>query len=132
MQTDLPSANFVPLRDSIHATFSGENQSEDDYHPYLHDIDPDVQLLNDFPSLGTEYYSESSFNSSFSQIFSRKAFSILHANIRSASRNFSDLLAFLSLLDCKFSVIALTETWLNNRNHDLFPMSDYSHESAFG
>jgi len=103
-----------------------------DRNHYLHDIDPDLHLLNELPSHDTEYFLESSFNNSLTQYpGSNKSFSIFHANIRSSSRNFADFLSFLSLLDCTFSVIALSETWLNSRNHDLFPIPNYNHESAY-
>ena len=52
-----------------------------DRHHYLHDIDPDIQLFNELPSLETEYFSESSFNNSLNQYpGSNKSFSIFHAN----------------------------------------------------
>ena len=39
---------------------------------------------------------------------------LLHLNIRSIKKNFSDLCVMLQNFSTTFDVIALTETWLNN------------------
>ena len=44
--------------------------------------------------------------------------SILHLNIRSISKNFDNFKLFLSSLNCKFSIICFSETWLNDQNVD--------------
>ena len=56
------------------------------------------------------------------------SFSICHVNIRSLSKNISNLsLLFEYTLDFKFDVIALSEVW-NVSNTDIFSLNDYSLE----
>ena len=53
-------------------------------------------------------------------------FSILHCNIRSITNKHDDFVGYLDSLDHKFSVIGLTETWLNSNNVNDFPLNQYS------
>lgn len=46
-------------------------------------------------------------------------FSVLHLNICSFSKNYNQLVNYLSSLNHVFSVIALTETWLTNDSKEL-------------
>ena len=41
-------------------------------------------------------------------------FSIMHVNIRSINNKFDDFTEYLRSLDHKFSIIGLSETWLND------------------
>ena len=51
---------------------------------------------------------------------------MLHLNIRSCRQNFAAFHVFLTLLICKFSIIALTETWLTNDVDLLFGLDGYN------
>ena len=43
----------------------------------------------------------------------------LHLNIRSLPRNLVKLTDYLSCLNIKFSVIGISETWLNDSSHSV-------------
>ena len=51
--------------------------------------------------------------------------SLLHANVRSLPRNGTALEAYLSTLKVEFNVVALTETWLNETNADVYGLTGY-------
>lgn len=53
-------------------------------------------------------------------------FSILHLNIQSIVNKFDDFKAYLNSLEHEFSVIGLSETWLNSSNEMNFPLPNYS------
>lgn len=76
----------------------------------LHNIDPDVNYFvsNDDCS----YYDAESFNTLRYNV--ENTLKIIHINIRAANSNFDEFLLFLSSLKTKFSIIVLTETWLNH------------------
>ena len=57
--------------------------------------------------------------------FKDNEFSILHLNIRSVVNKFDDLKAYLNSLEYKFSIIELSETWLNPDNINESPLTDY-------
>ena len=53
-------------------------------------------------------------------------FSILHINSRSICKNFDSLLTLIhSLKNFSFSVIGISETWLNKNSPDVFNICDY-------
>ena len=54
-------------------------------------------------------------------------FSLFHINIRSVPANLSSLLSDMENLDHRFSVIGLTETWLNPSNIDAYGIEGYNH-----
>ena len=58
---------------------------------------------------------------------SNNNFSLLHLNIRSVPANLSLLLSDIENIDHRFSVIGLTETWLNPFNIDAYGIDGYSH-----
>mgnify|MGYP001553100430 CR=1 FL=1 len=53
-------------------------------------------------------------------------FSLFHANIRSINRNYQELQNCLDLIELPFSIIALTETWLNDTNESLYELPNYT------
>ena len=59
---------------------------------------------------------------------SKNSFSVLHLNIRSLSKNFKNFRSSLALIEHKFSIIALTETWMKQHNTDLYNLEGYNHE----
>ena len=43
----------------------------------------------------------------------------------------NDLNLFLQTLDCKFDIIALSETWLKETNEDIYNLENYNHERKY-
>ena len=81
--------------------------------PRLTASDPDTNMLS---KVNFDYYSVSDFinctdiqNSNWP-----KSFSVLNCNIRSLNANFDHLTQMLADLRLPFSLIGLTETWINN------------------
>ena len=58
---------------------------------------------------------------------SKNNFSLFHLNIRSVPAYLSSLLSDMENLDHRFSVIELTETWLNPSNIDAYGIDGYNH-----
>ena len=94
------------------STVNTYNVSEKYDHSILSQIDTDMNnpQLNDSFSTST-YYDENSFNYSFSN---NKYLSLFHMNIRSTPKHFRDLKAYLSNLKHSFSIIRISETWLQD------------------
>jgi hypothetical protein len=91
-------------------------------HFHLRDIDPEANFL---PSNSCKYYSDAAlkdFNSSRIDNFS-----LLHVNVRSMAKNGQNLSNYLTVSESKFSVIALTETWLTDSNASLHDLPNYNH-----
>ena len=73
------------------------------------DIDPDQQF---YTNSSSHFYVSDQFNE-LSNKFS-SSFSLLHLNARSLNHNLSRLTDFLNSIDLTFSVIGITETWLQD------------------
>ena len=56
-----------------------------------------------------------------------KFVSVIHLNIRSMPANFTSFVSYMENLSHKFSVIALTETWLKQSNVSLYGLTRYNH-----
>ena len=110
--------------------------SDLNYEPFKHveskdyfvtdKIDPDNNLHNKL-SVSSLYYTEDQFKRKF--ITSRQGiqqFSLIHFNCRSLPSNCSKLDESISALDFEFDVIALSETWLKDNDHDNYNMEGYS------
>ena len=68
----------------------------------------------------SDYYIEDQFKDIFSQKFSNSScLSFLHVNIRSLSRNLCGLTNLLVNVKHNFSVIGISETWLQNSSHSV-------------
>ena len=81
------------------------------------DLDSDT---NFFSQQNSEYYIKDQFNELLSQKLSQcPCLSFLHLNIRSLSRNLCGLTSLLSNLDNHFSVVGITETWLQSSSHSV-------------
>ena len=95
-------------------------ESDQEEIPNLEDHDPDSNLLN----LGTcEYLNDLQLPANPSTL------SLFHCNVRSCRANQQDLENYLYLSNIKFSIIALTETWLDANNVDLYNLNHYKHIS---
>ena len=100
-----------------------------DYN-YCTEFDPDVNFFcqqNILSGYTCLYYNEDSLNykmSSFS--CDEEYFSICHINIRSLKANLQNFENYLQLLSIKFSVIGMTETWLDDTSCLLYSMPNYN------
>ena len=88
----------------------------------LGNIDPDSNFC--FDLLNCEYFTESKFNqmintkSTTPTNLNSNCLSLLHLNIRSLTRNIDNLDLFLSNITKKFTVIGISETWLQTSDHN--------------
>ena len=98
----------------------------------LDDIDIDANFYHNnfsdrnFGHMTDGIYDSAKFNAEYSLVNSNGDFSIIHLNIRSLPRNGNNFIAYLETINVKFSVICLTETWMNENRviDDVF--TDYN------
>ena len=104
--------------------------NDDDIDRYLNGNDPDLNVYNDLQvALSCNYYVEDTFNSKLHDLnLQQMEFSLFHHNIRSSNCHLDELQSYLSNLSTHFSVIALSETWLNESNADIMNIDGYQHE----
>ena len=89
-------------------------------------LNDDQFLIN--KSNTCEYYTNDEFNQA--SISSNNKFSILNLNIRSMSKKFNKLKEYLDIIDHKFSIIAIQETWFkSDTSLDYYKLPDYSLET---
>ena len=99
---------FKPFSHSDNILFNGNSQ------------DTDIPL-----NPRTNFYSSQEFNNLIQTRHSNSdKLSILHLNIRGVSNKFDALKDYFNPLDNKFTIIALTETWLND-DYDNFEIPGY-------
>ena len=107
------------------------NEDNNDIIEYHGDIDPDICYFNEYSYKLFEncnYYTDDSFNKYLAKhAISNNSFSVAHLNIRSIPANFSAFLSFIDSLDHCFTVIGLSETWLNPSNVSTYGISGYNH-----
>ena len=87
-------------------------------------LESDDNRLN--PYIECHYYLPEELKSRINERDNRDDFSLLHLNTRSLNRNFESLQSLLSSLQHPFSVIGLSETWLNVQSPALFDLEDYT------
>ena len=75
--------------------------------------------------LTCDYFTESQLNIMFHEGV-KNVFSTFHLNIRSLPKNYDCLKLYLSTLSHSFSVLAFSETWLNDDFVSLYPLSNYN------
>jgi hypothetical protein len=92
------------------------------------DLDPDSNYYINQTHKPSRYMHINAVNKLLTPNTEQNPFSILHLNIRSLKRNFDDLTTLLSMIEHKFTVVALTESWLKKHNVDLFPLEGYNSE----
>lgn len=93
----------------------------------------DSDDINDFQNLlpRCNYYTINEFNSAFKLPTITKnslpqEFSMLHLNVRSLNKNFDNFEMLLTMLNkFSFSLIAITETWLNSNSPPIFNIPNY-------
>lgn len=106
-----------------HLNYAPFTYSEKNVH-CINDVDSDNNWYN-IVNADSVYFTEDEFNKKIvpkNQGLSN--FSIIHFNVRSMSANFNKLKACISLLDCTFDVIAISETWMNE--NDEFQLENYN------
>ncbi len=102
------------------------NDSDNDQEPF-DDIDPDTNYFSQFRQLFNtkcKYHHENSFQNTVTK---NESLSFFHLNIRSARKNLNSLETYLNTIDYGFSIIGLTETWLNTNNAENFNLKGYEH-----
>lgn len=95
----------------------------------IDDLDVDINHFNQvYPNLDglnqSKYYDYDLFNSDC--VKSSADFAVYHSNVRSLYPKYSDFLAHLSLLDCTFDALCLTETWLTPASVCMVDINNYN------
>ena len=76
--------------------------------------------------INCNYYLEDSFNAKCLQLQVKPdSFSMIHVNLRSIPKNLSKFEAYLHTLQNNFTVIGISETWLNETNASLYDLPGY-------
>ena len=91
------------------------------------DLDPDLNFDREGSTdCITKYYVESEINEIVKQNTDyNTGFSLMHLNIRSSPKNLDKLSNYLAMLDVHFSVVGLSETWLNSDTLGLYELDGY-------
>ena len=106
--------------------------NDSDYQLSLCDIDPDLCFFNELEfqvSSNCNYFNCESFVNAHNDKQKRYCYdnlSLCHVNIRSLKQNFAGLERYLDLLNMKFTIIGVTETWLDEYDCDLYGLNDYN------
>ena len=91
------------------------------------DLDPDLNFYREGSTdCITKYYVESEINEIVKQNTDyNTGFSLMHLNIRNSPKNLDKLSNYLAMLDVHFSVVGLSETWLNSDTLGLYELDGY-------
>ena len=95
----------------------------------LFEIDPDYQYFNETQlalNNTCDYFIEDTFIEYYKKHRLDSFFSLFHTNVRSLPKHHNELELYLESLKCKFSLIGITETWLNASNFELYGLPGYS------
>ena len=87
---------------------------ENTYHAKF---DPDEEIKD---NSNFSFYTTKDFHELKNKNKNRKTFSVIHTNIESLNGNFEKLQYLLNDIDYRFDIIALTETWNDEKNKHLF------------
>ena len=82
-----------------------------------------MEINQDVAENESRYYTINDFNAAFNlnNDSNQQSLSLLHINARSMNTNFDSMdLFFSSLQNFPFSIIGITETWLNNKSPPIF------------
>ena len=96
-------------------------------NPLSSHLDPDSNFLTHLPS--SKYLVEEEINNRFASVNNIPSFSIMHLNTRSLLGNFDKLNLLLGNLQVPFSVIGISETWLNDATSELVNITGYNFAS---
>ena len=105
-------------------------QSNENDYIIWSEFDPDFNFYceqNIFSGFLCKYFKDESFNEKLSSLSSEDvlSFSLCHINIRSIKANLGDFDNYMRMLNLDFSIIGVTETWLNDINYDLYGLDGY-------
>ena len=106
--------------------------NDSDYQLPLCDIDPDLCFFNELEfqvSSNCNYFNCESFVNAHNDKQKRYCYdnlSLCHVNIRILKQNFAGLERYLGLLNMKFTIIGVTETWLDEYDCDLYGLNVYN------
>ena len=103
-----------------------------DTNMHVFDCDPDLQYFNDTTYIDSinqcDYLIEDIFNATCqTKQINSQSLSLFHLNVRSIPKNFDDLCSYLNMLCTRFSIIGVTETWLNESNAQCYSIEGYNH-----
>ena len=87
--------------------------------PMADDINPITR-----PNVRCKYYLPSEFKTEFQKKSQSHVY--LHMNARSLAKNFDNVQLLLDSLDCQFSVVGISETWLHSNSPPLYDIPNYS------
>ena len=93
-------------------------------NPLSSHLDPDSNFLTRLPS--SKYLVEEEINNRFASVNNIPSFSIVHLDTRSLLGNFDKLNLLLGNLQVPFSVIGVSETWLNDATSELVNITGYN------
>ena len=101
--------------------------NDKDHSSLLCDPDPDLHYFKSFNQViaNNNYFTETSFKEHINKCWDKDAFSMCHLNIRSISKNLCSFETYLDFIRYNFTIIGLTETWLNDTNYDTYGLLGY-------
>ena len=77
-------------------------------------------------NIKSNYFTSEEFNASYKGRSSEEKFSLLHLNCRSLVSNYDEVCNLINSVNCKFDVIALSETWFHeNTCLDIYNIDGY-------
>ena len=128
---------YFALYDFNSCCFDSELLKHKCFNPFLDDPDSRNLLLNSDIDPNPNVFAKNSHllsnciyltSNEFNKIpiSSSNTFSIFHMNVRSLSKHFDDLSEYVSTLNMSFSIIGVSETWLNKSNEHLFNIPGFN------
>ena len=102
-------------------------------HSSLNNVDPDENIFteNCRKNCKSDYYLESTFKIRSQNCVDNTYLSLIHLNIRSFQKNYSNFENYISALDFEFSIIGFSETWLIDSNKSFCSIVGYNHEYLY-
>ena len=99
-----------------------------DIDTLLNEIYPDFQFYSDVRHLFNtkcDYYIEDTFNEKITKEYKTKMGCLFHINVKSLPKHFDDLELYIDSLDFRFSIIGVTETWLDKCKYKMYNICNY-------
>ena len=95
----------------------------------LTEMDPDIQFYSNSQythGAKCDYYLEDQFISKVVEKKQCNQLSFFHLNVKSIPKHFDELEMYINSLKLEFTIIALTETWLDESKQDLYNIPKYN------
>ena len=105
--------------------------AQDTSNLIINGADPDSNYYAKSQEYFSSYYTINDFNKSIVSNLAPKNLSMIHNNIRSATKNGNTFSHYLRTIELEFDIIALSETWFSEGNHDLIGFPNYNHVSTY-